>query len=62
MIKAWGFSSLNFYVAAQNLYTITNYSGNDPEVSIFNSVLTPGVDYSAYPRSNTITFGVKASL
>lgn len=62
LIKKWGVKNLNFYVAAQNLYTWTKYSGNDPEVSIFNSVLSPGVDYSAYPRARTITIGIKASL
>ncbi|MEO7461873.1 MAG: TonB-dependent receptor [Ferruginibacter sp.] len=61
-LKKWGVKNLNFYVAAQNLYTWTKYSGNDPEVSIFNSVLSPGVDYSAYPRAKTITFGLKASF
>ncbi len=61
-MKKLGIRNLNFYVAAQNLYTWTKYSGNDPEVSIFNSVLSPGVDYSAYPRARTITVGIKASL
>jgi hypothetical protein len=62
LMKKWGIKNVNIYVAAQNLLTWTNYTGNDPEVSIYNSVLTPGVDYSAYPRSNTTTFGIKASL
>lgn len=61
-MRKWGIKNLNVYVAAQNLFTWTNYTGNDPEVSIYNSVLTPGVDYSAYPRSNTTTFGLKATL
>lgn len=50
------------YASAQNLLTWTSYSGVDPEVSIFNSVLTPGVDYSAYPRPRTITFGLNVSF
>ncbi|MEO6136369.1 MAG: TonB-dependent receptor [Ginsengibacter sp.] len=62
LMNKWGIRNLNFYLAAQNLYTWTKYSGNDPEVSIFNSVLSPGVDYSAYPRARTITFGLKASF
>ena len=62
LMKKWGIKNINIYAAAQNLYTWTKYTGNDPEVSIFNSVLTPGVDYSAYPRSNTTTFGIKATL
>lgn len=54
--------SLRLYVASQNLYTWTKYSGVDPEVSIFNSVLTPGVDFSAYPRPRTITLGLNLTL
>lgn len=51
------------YVSAQNLYTWTNYEGFDPEVSAFgNSALMPGFDYSVYPRSRTITFGVNLSF
>lgn len=62
LMKKWGIKNINIYIAAQNLITWTNYSGNDPEVSIYNSVLSPGVDYSAYPRANTTTFGIKATL
>lgn len=50
------------YASAQNLLTWTNYSGVDPEVSIFNSVLTPGVDYSAYPRPRTYMFGLNITF
>ncbi|WP_407429324.1 SusC/RagA family TonB-linked outer membrane protein [Arcticibacter sp.] len=48
--------------SAQNLLTWTNYSGMDPEVSVRNSALTPGFDYSAYPRAQTVTFNLKVSL
>ena len=34
----------------------------DPEVSVRNSALTPGFDYSAYPRSRTYVFGVKVTF
>lgn len=54
--------SARVYAAAQNLITWTSYSGVDPEVSIFNSVLTPGVDYSAYPRPRTITLGLNVTF
>ena len=55
-------STLRIYFAAQNLYTWTAYSGYDPEVSIFNSPLTPGVDYLSYPRSRTYTVGLNLSF
>ena len=50
--------SLRVYLTADNLFTFTNYSGPDPEVSTRNSVLTPGFDWSAYPRARSITGGV----
>jgi len=54
--------SLRIYTSAQNLYTWTNYSGVDPDVSVRNSALTPGYDFSAYPRARTITFGINATF
>lgn len=54
--------NLKVYAAAQNLVTWTNYSGPDPEVSTRNSNLTPGFDYSAYPRAFTMTVGINASF
>ncbi|TLX78182.1 TonB-dependent receptor [Labilibacter sediminis] len=46
------------YVSGQNLYTWTNYSGYDPEVSIKGSALMPNLDYSSYPRSLTVMGGI----
>jgi TonB-linked SusC/RagA family outer membrane protein len=54
--------ALRVYASAQNIYTWTKYSGLDPEVSTYNSALTPGFDYSAYPRARTITFGINATF
>ena len=50
------------YLATQNLFTWTKYSGFDPEVGTYSSVLTPGFDYSAYPRSMTFTLGTNISF
>ncbi len=52
------FDSMRVYVSADNVFTLTNYSGPDPEVSTRNSVLTPGFDWSAYPRAFGLTGGV----
>jgi len=50
-------------VSAQNLLTITNYEGYDPDVSVGRfGALTPGLDYSAYPQSMTISAGVELSF
>jgi hypothetical protein len=55
-------SRLKVYVAAQNIYTFTKYKGYDPEVSTFSSGLTPGMDWSSYPRALNITVGVNATF
>lgn len=54
--------ALRLYVSGQNLITWTNYSGMDPEVNTYNSAISAGFDYSAYPRARTITFGVNLSF
>ena len=60
--KAVSFKDIKVNVSVQNVITWTKYSGMDPEVSIRNSILTPGFDYSAYPRARTIMFGINATL
>lgn len=54
--------SMRVYVSADNIHTFTNYSGPDPEVSTRNSVLTPGFDWSAYPRAFGLTAGVSLTF
>ena len=61
-IKKFHLNSLTLQVSAQNLLTLTNYSGMDPEVSVRNSALTPGFDYSAYPSAQTFVFSLKGSF
>lgn len=47
------------YFSANNLYTWTNYSGYNPEVSLRNSnALTPGEDYGTYPLARTFMIGL----
>ena len=54
---------LRFYATVNNLYTFTRYSGYDPEVDTRRDTpLTPGVDYSAYPKSRMFTFGLNVTL
>ena len=57
--------NIRLYVAGTNLKLWTKYTGYDPEVSTGRgaySALTPGVDYSAYPRSRTYTFGANVTF
>lgn len=62
-----GMSNLRFYATGTNLWIWTNYTGYDPEVSstVRNSsynALTPGVDFSSYPKSRSITVGVNVTF
>lgn len=57
-LRKMRFDTMRVYVSADNIWTWTNYSGPDPEVSTRNSVLTPGFDWSAYPRAFGLTAGV----
>jgi TonB-linked SusC/RagA family outer membrane protein len=50
------------YVSAQNLLTWTNYTGYDPEVSVVSSALSPGIDFSSYPRNKIITAGLNLNF
>jgi TonB-linked SusC/RagA family outer membrane protein len=61
--SAAGIAKLRFYLTATNVFLITNYSGPDPEVSTRRKTpLTPGVDYSAYPRSRQLVFGLNLNF
>jgi hypothetical protein len=53
---------LRAYASAQNIYTWSNYNGYDPEVSAYDTALTPGFDWSVYPRARTLTFGLNITL
>ncbi len=61
-LRKAGISSMRIYVSADNIWTLTDYSGPDPEVSTRNSVLTPGFDWSAYPRAYGFTAGVNITF
>ena len=51
------------YMSIQNLATITDYSGYNPETSFQeDSVLAPGTDYGAYPLARSFTFGVNVTF
>jgi TonB-linked SusC/RagA family outer membrane protein len=55
--------NLRLYVSAYNVFVLTKYSGFDPEVSARrNTPLTPGVDYSAYPKSKQLLFGLNLTF
>jgi hypothetical protein len=55
--------SLRVYASAQNLFTLTNYSGFDPEVSSKGQDnLQLGIDWNAYPTSRVVMLGVNIAF
>ncbi|MBR3931325.1 MAG: SusC/RagA family protein, partial [Tidjanibacter sp.] len=63
LTKRVGIQNLRVYATGSNLFLWTNYSGYDPEVDSRRSTpLTPGVDYSAYPKSRGVVFGLNLTF
>ena len=56
-------ANLRIYLSGQNLITITDYSGLDPEIGVDNvlqqGVGAVGIDRGLYPQPTSITFGVQ---
>ncbi len=58
LVKKAHMKSFRIYLTAYNVYTLTGYSGFDPEVNALrSSPFTPGIDYSAYPKSKSFVAG-----
>lgn len=87
VIKKLKITNARLYVSAQNIFTLTKYSGLDPEVSTYRAAnpangdrnsggtgysyiqpsssytaLSPGYDYTPYPRAFTLTFGAAVTF
>jgi TonB-dependent starch-binding outer membrane protein SusC len=62
-LPAVRFKTLQVYVSAQNFFTVTDYTGFDPEISEYvGSNLAQGIDFGTYPQTKQITFGLSAGL
>jgi TonB-dependent starch-binding outer membrane protein SusC len=54
-------NNIRVYLTGNNLFTITNYSGIDPEIN--QGGVAPGIDYNNfYPKTRTILFGVNVNF
>ena len=56
--EKFGSDYVRFYIAANNLFTITNYMGYDPDIGAAQGALSNGIDYGFYPQARTIMGGV----
>ena len=56
-----GLTKMRFYIQGQNLWTITDYEGGDPEIGQSsdnpNATLDIGIDRGFYPQPTTFLFG-----
>lgn len=57
-----GISQLRVYCSADNLFTITDYSGWNPEIANYGGALGAGVDGATYPIPTIITGGVNITF
>jgi hypothetical protein len=64
MEKTKVISNIRVYIQGTNLFCATKYSGMDPEVDTRSSKnpLTPGVDFSAYPKSRGVNVGLNVQF
>ena len=60
-LEKMGLDKFRVYVAANNLFTFTEYKGYNPDVSN-SSPLGAGVDLGQYPQTRTFTTGVNVSF
>lgn len=67
-LKQIGISNLNIFANAQNLFTISSYSGLDPEIgnlasnTQLNRNVARGIDFNSYPLSKMYIFGAKITF
>lgn len=62
LTRRFGVKKLRVYFTGSNLFCITSYSGQDPEVDTSTSNLTPGYDQDAYPKAKQFVFGLNLTF
>jgi len=55
-------NSINFYVTAYDLFTWTNYTGQDPEVNLPTKITSLAMDNSQTPRSKRYSCGISVNF
>jgi hypothetical protein len=62
IIKKIHLKKLQIYISAENVLTISNYLGYDPEFNHLNSSLLSGVDYGSTPLTHSFLAGLRIGL
>lgn len=61
-LKSTVIEGLKVWISANNLFTLSNYLGRDPEVSVSNEVLYQGIDAGMLPQTRSYFIGIKMNL
>ncbi len=61
-INKYDISNIRIFVSGENLFTITNYSGVDPEISPREGVITGTTSPSVYPAVRKFVLGLNVTL
>ncbi|HEV8083296.1 MAG TPA: TonB-dependent receptor [Chitinophagaceae bacterium] len=70
IVSRYKIKSLRFYVTGQNLWTLTNYTGLDPEMHISDNVrrdtyggdVGAGIDWGTYPSARSFILGLNLNF
>ena len=63
ILKKINLERVKVYATGENLFTMTDYSGFDPEVNAFGGSNTmKGIDYGTYPQTRNVIFGLNITF
>lgn len=62
VLSKLGVANASVYLTGENLLTVTNYSGYDPESSAFGGNGSFGIDFGSYPQTRQVIFGLNVSF
>ncbi|WP_047545115.1 SusC/RagA family TonB-linked outer membrane protein [Psychroserpens sp. Hel_I_66] len=63
VLETLNISNLKIYATGENIFTITDYSGFDPEVNAFGGSNTVrGIDFGTYPQTRNLIFGLNVTF
>jgi len=62
LLRKISINHLRVFVSAENLFTITSYTGYSPEIGYTDGNKQKGVDYAQYPQSRKFTFGLNLNF
>jgi hypothetical protein len=62
LVQKMKLSRLRVYASVQNFFLITNYKGNDPEVTTYGNAFAQGQTFFDYPKPTIFMLGLNVAL